>query len=440
METNISTLLARRDTDRLRRYRELLDFYHGDQWTGRPRPGERRLTFNYAKTIVEKVSSYLMSGLSFAVDPLEDSDRAREKARRAEEALRQTYEENGLEGLDFDTEIDCAVLGDACFKVTWDTEEKRVRVTSPDIQGVYTWWAGDDPRRIYRVVSRYRLGADEVEFLYRVRPKEREVWVSEVWTEGTFELFIDTVRVRDNRNPYGFIPFVIFPNLKEPKCFWGTSDLPQLMESQRELNRALTQLSRILELSGNPIAVLENIESSEEITVRPGAVWNIPEDAKAYLLDLLQGGGVGLHLEYIELLYRTIHDLGESPRAAFGGVERDLSGVALEIELHPLLQKVKRKRAIRTQAYKKRSEMILKLITRFTGEEFGAVGQRIVWGPVLPQDSARQVSSEQTLVRAGIHSRRRAMDELGIDDPEREFGRWLEEEEAILRMGSKVRG
>jgi hypothetical protein len=31
-------------------------------------------------------------------------------------------------------------------------------------------------------------------------------------------------------------------------------------------------------------------------------------------------------------------------------------------------------------------------------------------------------------VAAGIHSRRRAADELGVQDPETEFERWLEEE------------
>jgi len=432
METNFPASLARRDAERIRGYQELLDFYHGKQWPGRPKAGERRLTFNYARTMVDKVSSYLMSGLSFAVDALEGGDERR--ARQAEEVLFKTYEENGLEELDLDTEIDCAILGDACFKVTWDNEEERVRVTSPDIQGIYAWWVGDDVGHIYKVASRYRLGADEIELLYGARPKKREAWVSEVWTDNTFELFIDNELGQSEANPYGFIPFVIYPNLREPKCFWGVSDLPQIMESQRELNRALSQLSRILELSGNPIAVLENIESSEDITVRPGAVWNIPEDAKAYLLDLLQGGGARLHLDYIDLLYRTIHDLGESPRAAFGGTERDLSGVALEIELHPLLQKVKRKRTIRTRAFKKRNEMALRLYRQFTGEDFGRISQRVVWGPVLPQDSSRQVSAEKTLVEAGIHSRRRAMDEMGIKDPEKEFGRWLQEEETILRM------
>lgn len=211
----------------------------------------------------------------------------------------------------------------------------------------------------------------------------------------------------------------------------------QIMESQRELNRAMSQLSRILELSGNPIAVLENVEESEDITVRPGAVWNIPEAAKAYLLDLLHGGGVKLHIDYINLLYRILHDVSESPRAAFGGTERDLSGVALEIELQPLLQKVKRKRIIRSVAYNQRSRLVLKLLEKYRNESFGNNHLRVVWAPLLPQDLAKLVSNEQVLVQSGIHSRRRAMDEVGVKDPEMEFNRWLEERETILRMNKE---
>jgi hypothetical protein len=207
------------------------------------------------------------------------------------------------------------------------------------------------------------------------------------------------------------------------------------MEPSRELNRALSQLSLILELSGNPIAVLENIENSQDIAVQTGAVWEIPERAKAYLLDLLQGGGVKLHVDYIDLLYRTIHALSESPRTAFGDNARSLSGVALEMELHPLLQKVKRKRTIRSAAYKRRNEMILKVTERMAGENFGSHRSHIVWGPVLPQDRDRLVSDEEILVNTGIHSRRRAMNELGIEDPDAEFGRWLEEQGKINKNG-----
>jgi hypothetical protein len=54
---------------------------------------------------------------------------------------------------------------------------------------------------------------------------------------------------------------------------------------------------------------------------------------------------------------------------------------------------------------------------------------RIVWGSVLPLDRSRLVEDERALVAAGIHSRRRAADNLGVEDPELEFRRWIEERE-----------
>jgi len=438
MNETIPAQLIRLDMERVKGYRELLDFYQGKQWEGRERRGERRLTFNYAKVFIEKITSYLMAGINFSVEPVEDADEAGARAQKAEAALYRVYADNNLEQLDLETEIDCAILGDACYKVIWDTSEKKVRVTAPDVQGIYAWWLGDDTSRVWRVASKYSLSAEESEFLYGMKPKGKTANIVELWTDREFALYLDNGLVEEKPNPYGFIPFVIYPNLREPKRFWGISDLPQIMESQRELNRAMSQLSHILELSGNPIAVLENVEESEDIAIKPGAVWNIPEDAKAYLLDLLQGGGVNLHINYIELVYRTLHDLSESPRSAFGGVERNLSGVALEIELNPLLQKVRRKRIIRTAAYTRRNEMVLKLLEKYQGESFGDNHLRVVWSPVLPQDIVRQVNSEQILVQNGIHSRRTAMDEIGVRNPEYEFKRWLEERESILRMNKEL--
>ena len=52
-ENPIPMQLTRRDMDRIRGYKELLDFYYGQQWKGRERPGEKRLTFNYAKVFID---------------------------------------------------------------------------------------------------------------------------------------------------------------------------------------------------------------------------------------------------------------------------------------------------------------------------------------------------------------------------------------------------
>ena len=440
--TTLPQQLRTMDAARLRRYADHLAFYGGDQWPASVRRQHRRLVFNYARTIVDKTASYLMSGLNFAVDPADDAPESAARARATERVLAQVYDANQLDQLDLDTEIDASILGDGAYKVTWDAAERRVRITAPDVQGLFAWWAGDDVSRVWRVASRYAIDAETARALYGVAPKGARartggrppsVEIVEVWTAEAFELWADGVRIDARENPYGFIPFVIYPNLREPKQFWGVSDLPAIKEPVRELNRAFTQLSMILELSGNPIAVLENVSESSDISVTPGAVWELPERARAYLLDLLQGGGVRLHADYIDLVYRALHDLGESPRTAFGDNRSGLSGVALNVELDPLLKKVQRKRLIRGAAFRRRNEMVLRILERFAEPRVGYAPyrSRIAWGSVLPLDRSRLVEDERALVAAGIHSRRRAADELGVEDPELEFRRWLEEKEAV---------
>jgi hypothetical protein len=433
--------LGRRDSQRLRAYRDNLGFYRGQQWVGQARRRDRRLVFNYARALIDKTASYLMSGVSFVVDEEDASAAEKERAVRAERALRQVYDSNDLAQLDFDSEIDASVLGDGAFKVTWDALERRVRVSAPDIQGIYAWWLGDDISRVWRVASRYQLSDDEAALLYGVAAVRKQTrrfnaaaathTVVEIWTAAEFELWLDGTLIEAKANPYGFIPFVLYANLREPKAFWGVSDIEAVRESTRELNRALSQLSMILELSGNPVAVLENVTDSQDIAVQPGAVWELPESARAYLLDLLQGGGVNLHVDYVNLIYRTLHDLGEAPRTSFGDSGRGLSGVALNIELDPLLKKVQRKRLLREAAFRRRNEMILRLLEQYTGVSYAPYRSRVVWGSLLPVDRSRLVTDETRLVAAGIHSRRRAADEMGVEDPEAEFDRWRSEQSTV---------
>ena len=193
------------------------------------------------------------------------------------------------------------------------------------------------------------------------------------------------------------------------------------------MNRAYTQLSQILELSGNPIAVLEGITHADNIVVEPGAVWEVPEKTRAYLLDLLHGGGVAMHHDYIDLVYRTLHDLGESPRTAFGHNPQGLSGIALNTELDPIARKVMRKQRIRGTVYERRAMLILRLLHQFAGLEIEGLRPVMHWGPILPIDRSREVADERSLVEAGIQSRRTATAHLGFDDPEAEWARVREE-------------
>lgn len=407
------------DRARWARYREYLAFWEGRQWPDRARPGETRLVLNYARALVRKVTSVLFSRpVRYSVPD----------SAAAERYLAQLAGESDWHGLDYAAALDAAVLGDAAFKVTWDQERRRPRVTAVDPAQLVVASRPDDLREVVALAHEYplTLGAVEQVFGLKLPALGPEGWVTvrEEWTAERYRLLVGGEVVHDGPNPYGWIPYVLVPNSPTPGDVWGESDLADLIDICREINRRMTVLSRILQVSGNPIVVLENVTASEGIRAEEGAVWELPEGSRAYLLDMLSGGGVALHLEYVRLLFQVLHDLAEVPRAAFGDQGRDLSGAALELELQPLVHKVERKRRAWERALRQRAWRVLDLAERFGGVEFhGVRGVELVWGPTLPVDDERAARVQVALVGAGIRSRLTAARELGALDPEAELQR-----------------
>ena len=416
------------DDARVAAYAAALGFYRGDQWPGVPRRGETRLVFNYARALIRKTASYVFPGpVSFTAVTPEENAAAREAGNRVERRLAALANRLDLPRLDLALAIDAAVLGDAAIKVTWDGKEGQPRVAAVDPGSLVARWAPDDPRQVEEVIHAYGLTRAQIGRLFPTLPltglaADRVYPVVEQWTAERWTVLVAGQTVQDLPNPYGWIPYVIAANNPRPFSFWGESDLTDLTGVCQELNQRMTVLSRILELSGAPIAVLENVHGSEGIAVGPGAKWELPEGAKAYLLDLLQGGGSQIHLDYVEQLFRVLHDLSETPRTAFGDSGRDLSGAALEVEIQPLVQKVARTRRMWEGVFAKRNAMVLDLCERLGGDDLGGVRETVtVWPPVLPSDRDAAVRNAVSLVESGIQSRRGAIVALGGADPDSEL-------------------
>ncbi len=444
------------DRERLTRYTEMLAFYDGLQWRDPPRRGEARLTLNYARALVRKVASYVFPApVTFSVPSIVD-DAA---ASRAEQALGEVIATLDLGRLDVELCVDSAVLGDAAIKVTWDGEGREgagaPRVVAVDPATLVVTCSPDNPRQIRQLVQVYALSGSAIDTLFgaatardanggdpRPRPdhhlsldRDRSYPVVETWTTARWQVEIAGQLVRQEANPYGWIPYLVIPNSPRPHAFWGESDLTDLFDVCRELNARMSVLSTVLELSGSPIAVLENVDGSEGIRVGPGAKWELPEGARAYLLDLLSGGGIGLHVQYVDLLFRALHDLSETPRTAFGDSGRDLSGAALEVEIQPLVQKVGRKRHGWEALFRQRNALLLDLLERFGGHDLGGLRRTLpIWPSILPSDRDGAVDNATRLVTSGIHSRRTAIATLGGDDPDAEFGRVMEEARLLATL------
>ncbi len=134
-ERTLPQLLAAQDLDRMRRYREYLDYYEGRRGAPPARGGDRVVNFNYARAIVEKGAAYLVSEHRPLVIAGGASAEERRRATTVERALLEAWEQNELARLDLETEIDTAVLGDGAFKVVWDEGEQRVVVSARTCRG-----------------------------------------------------------------------------------------------------------------------------------------------------------------------------------------------------------------------------------------------------------------------------------------------------------------
>jgi hypothetical protein len=423
---------------RLRRYRQYQDFYEGRHFE-RARNGRSNLVLNYARAIVDKGIAYLLGrGIGFGVLPRrESSGRDRRRAAEAEQLLYDVAWENDVEGVDLQVAQNSAVLGDGVYKVLWEPALGRIRILSVDPRTFFATWAGDDSATLRRVEVLYSLGSEDLALGgYGLAPGEAEALcgsdgtaeVVERWTPTELEVVVARTTTRRGANPYGFIPFVHVPNLPLANDPWGQSDLVDVIPINREIDERVSDQADVIRFHADPPIVFRGVTDHADLAVGPGTVWDIPSDADVKLLEW-QGQPVAVG-EHIERLYRTLYEVTETPRSSFGDSGRLLSGVALETELRPIVQRTLRKRAWWTRSLRRRSALVLELARQFgAGRTAGSPSPvephrvRVLWPPMLPKDDVSEVQNQVRLVGAGLRSHRTAMDALGTENPEEELAR-----------------
>lgn len=428
--------------ERLRRYAGYLDFYNGKHWT-KTRPGRTNLVMNYARAIVDKGVSYLLGrGINFAVPSQHPAPSTQCSSERAEELLYRVYEENDLEAVDAQGAINGAVLGDTVFKVFWGAgdegtgDEGRIRVVNIDPFTFFPTWASDDPSTLVSAEVAYRLPASEAALRYGEGANGSHhplVDMVEHWTDAEFVLTVGDCEISRTPNPYGFIPFVHIPNARPANEFWGVSDLKDLVPLNRELNERMSDMADVIRFHSDPPVVFRGVREHSSLAVGPGTVWDLPEGAEVELLEWR--GQMPAIQEHIERVMRALHDVAETPRTSFGDSGRLLSGVALETELQPLIQKTLRKRIWWGAGLRRRNRHILRIAELRGMGSFAPYRSRIIWPPLLPADSEAEVRNNVALVSAGLRSRQTAMDRLGEESPEEELRLMAEERQGDGESG-----
>ena len=175
-----------------------------------------------------------------------------------------------------------------------------------------------------------------------------------------------------------------------------------------------------MELAGSVVVLSGTASEDGNFPVMPGAVWELPEGARAEVLDLVKGNGVSQRLEYLTSVQTSMHELARVPQTAVGVTAGQLSGLALQIQLGPLARLIARKRLYRSSALRTRALLIAAL-----GHQFGLCPSTstlpaVNWRDAIDTDREMELRNAQAEEALGRDAEA-VLRSIGVDDPAAEL-------------------
>lgn len=370
------------ESSRIRRYKELWNHYEGYHWEDIPDNEKPQVTLNYCRRFVDKFTSFL-----FGID---DENRSGFTIKVPTELESVTLpflnsvwdaEYNGRNRLALRIGQSAGVTGDAFIMVRFDEPDEfndpygeypegRIRILPLLAHTVFPVYNPADKDDMLSCTIKYPITRREDANMWQKASRTmfgrnlattRTVIYSQVWTKDVWEEWEGDILINSGKNPYNIIPVVHIPNIVIETSYYGTSDLEDVIPINKEINFKTSDNSEIIDYHSAPVTVIYGAKVSN---LEKGAnkVWgNLPKDAKVENLKL--EGNLTASVEHINSLKESMFEIAGVPFNSLGadrGIS-NTSGVALQIEYMPLLEKVGWKRVSFARGLRQVCRLILLL-------------------------------------------------------------------------------
>lgn len=462
------------------------DFDWPTNWPGH----KSKIVVPLVQKAVQQNAAMLMGReFTFNVAPLGSGQRQREQAEKAEKALDGAMREAGAwQSMQAGAHV-ASLTGTAVFKVYWKkkkyarkADEWQACLASCQPEYFYPVPAGDDRGEIVKVYYSYsvdRLTAekqygkreyqtvrelglgDRAETITELMRKqtslvddERKIPVLEVWTDQDYMLLVGGVEVKNEPNPFGFVPYEMVQNINSADGLWGLSDVEMMIDLNQQLNELLSEQKYITSRWQNPTVIWEDP----------------PPDYASTLAGTLGGGGAlptkrGTNIRFLQytgqgpdvqelrerLLRYAIDASGLNELSWFGNQGGSINtGPSLEIKYTNILAALALKQKSweaglrrlfakwmhllsmpqqgdiclyedNAKSRSKRGEM---LTFKDVGEHRNVL---IVWPGALPKDDMASAQFELAKYRDKVQSLATTLQNLGFNYPQDEIERIREE-------------
>ena len=429
--------LKAEDMQRLQRYQNNWNFYEGYHWETIPQTDKPQVTLNYCRAFVNKFVAFEM-GKGFNIkmkpeiesidndnDPLDFLNNVWEDNRKLEKLLEigQSKSVTGDSWLQilFEPKYDANGKRRPEFKDPFNEYEKgMIRLIVVPSSIVFPEYDdGYDKDKMKKLIIMYPVTEKEEGF-FGVSKKSRTVLYRQVWTDERVQIFVGDEKLADLPNKYGVIPFVHFKNFILAGRNFGISDLEDIIPINMEINLKSSDISEIIDYHSAPVTVVFGARIGQ---LERGAnkVWGgLPKDARIENLRL--EGDLTAAQNYIHSLKLAMHEIGSIPEGALGASQpiSNTSGVALEITLMPLMERIRLKQVLTKEALEYANKIILLIgITEGLIKIPDGINRRdffyneVTFDNPLPKDGLLELQEIELEMRMGLESREDAMKRLG---------------------------
>lgn len=435
--------LTEEDLLRLDRCKRNWDFYDGYHWEEFPPNDKPQVTENFIRAFVDKFVSFELGG-GFRIkqephietiegenNPYQHLEKVWEYNNRLEKSVElgqsKSITGDGWIQVSFDGKFDSKGNRNTEFYDPFDEFDKgKIKITVLPTSIVFPVYSdAHDREQLERLDIMYPVyDNEEKAFGFTNRGKVRQTMYKQSWTASKVEIYYKDINtpIQTIPNKYGVIPFVQIKNFPQQGKNEGLSDIEDLIPLNVELNMKKSDISEIIDYHSAPITLVYGARVSQ---LERGAnkVWGgLPTDSRVENLRL--DGDLTAAASYIDGIKLAMHEVGNIPEGVLGGslAISNTSGVALQIALLPLLERVKIKQVLTKEGLETVNKLIL-LISEKEGlitipadiKRSDFYKNEVTFTSILPKDGILELQELEQEMSMGLTSREEAMKRRGKD-------------------------
>lgn len=436
--TKFGARLSPEELDRLKKIKRHWNFWEGYHWEEMPMTDKPQVTENYVRAFVDKFVSFEL-GEGFNIKMLPEIE-AINNENDPLEFLNKVWEYNNKLERCVELGQSKAVTGDGWIQVAYEPkmingkpnpnffdpfdeyEKGRFRIIILPTAIVFPKYNDSHDKDSLESLSiMYPIKVDE-KSKFR-SPITKNVLYKQIWTKEKIEIYHGEDLIETIKNKWGILPFRQIKNYPHQGKNEGVSDIEDIIPLNMELNLKKSDISEIIDYHSAPVTIVFGARISQ---LERGAnkVWGgLPKDAKVENLRL--DGDLTAAQNYTKEIRSAMHEVGNMPEGVLGGnlAISNTSGIALQIAMKPILDRVKIKRVMTKEGLEEINKIIL-----FIAEKEGILTipkdvkradyfrNEVTFDSPLPKDDLLELQEIELEMRMGLESREGAMKRTGKDN------------------------